>query len=44
MNQNTLKKSTIHLFVFDTMSDWEYGYLIAGINNPQFQITRGCFK
>jgi hypothetical protein len=34
-----VKKSTVHLFVFDTMSDWEYGYLIAGINNPQFQRT-----
>lgn len=33
---NLMKKSTVHLFVFDTMSDWEYGYLIAGINNPQF--------
>jgi len=32
-----MKKSTVHLFIFDTMSDWEYGYLIAGINNPQFQ-------
>ena len=26
------------------MSDWEYGYLIAGINNPQFQQTPGKFK
>jgi hypothetical protein len=32
-----MKKATVHLFVFDTMSDWEYGYLAAGINNPQFQ-------
>lgn len=39
-----MKKSTVHLFVFDTMSDWEYGYLIAGINNPQFQKTPGRFK
>ena len=39
-----MKKSTIHLFVFDTMSDWEYGYLIAGINNPQFQKTPGRFN
>lgn len=38
-----MKKSTVHLFVFDTMSDWEYGYLIAGINNPQFQKTPGRF-
>ena len=39
-----MKKSTVHLFVFDKMSDWEYGYLIAGINNPQFQKTPGRFK
>ena len=39
-----MKKQTVHLFVFDTMSDWEYGYLIAGINNPQFQRTPGQFK
>jgi putative intracellular protease/amidase len=39
-----MKKSTVHLFVFDTMSDWEYGYLVAGINNPQFQKTPGRFK
>ena len=39
-----MKKSTIHLFVFDTMSDWEYGHRIAGINNPQFLKTPGRFK
>ena len=39
-----MKKSTFHLFVFDTMSDWEYGYLVAGINNPQFQKTPGRFR
>jgi len=39
-----VKESTVHLFVFDTMSDWEYGYLVAGINNPQFQITPGKFR
>ena len=38
-----MKKSTVHLFVFDTVSDWEYGYLVAGINNPQFQKTPGRF-
>ncbi len=25
------------------MSDWEYGYLIAGINNPAFQKHHGTF-
>ena len=39
-----MKKSTVHLFVFDTMSDWEYGNLIAGINNKQFQKTPGRFN
>jgi putative intracellular protease/amidase len=39
-----VKKSTVHLFVFNTMSDWEYGYLVAGIHNPQFQQTPGKFK
>jgi putative intracellular protease/amidase len=39
-----MKKSTVHLLVFDTMSDWEYGYLVAGINNPQFQKTPGEFR
>jgi transcriptional regulator GlxA family with amidase domain len=38
-----MKKATVHLFVFDTMSDWEYGFVIAGINNPQFQKTPGRF-
>lgn len=40
----TMKKSTVHLFIFDTMADLEYGYLIAGINNPQFQKTPGKFR
>ncbi|MEO6024387.1 MAG: DJ-1/PfpI family protein [Burkholderiales bacterium] len=39
-----MKKSTVHLFIFDTMADWEYGYVIAGINNPQFQTFPGSFK
>ncbi|HOI96265.1 MAG TPA: type 1 glutamine amidotransferase family protein [Syntrophobacter fumaroxidans] len=28
---------TVHLFVFDTLSDWEPAYAVAGINNPAFQ-------
>jgi putative intracellular protease/amidase len=39
-----MKVSTVHLFVFGTMSDWEYGYVIAGINNPQFQKLPGRYK
>ena len=29
--------SAIHLFVFDTMADWEAAFAIAAINSPQFQ-------
>ena len=27
----------VHLFVFDTMADWEAAYAVAAINSPQFQ-------
>ena len=30
-------KQNVHIFVFDSLSDWEASYAIAGINNPQFQ-------
>jgi hypothetical protein len=35
---------TVHLFVFDTLSDWEPGFAIAGINNPQFQQQPGRYQ
>ena len=35
---------TVHLFVFDTLSDWESGYAIAGINNPVFQTRPGHYR
>lgn len=34
---NTGSPKTVHLFVFDTMADWEAAYAIAAINNPRFQ-------
>jgi len=34
----------VHLFVFDSMSDWEASYAIAGINNSQFQKNPGTFR
>ncbi len=34
---------TVHLFVFDTLADWEPGYAIAAINNPQFQRVPGRY-
>jgi putative intracellular protease/amidase len=39
-----MNQSTVHLFIFDTMSDWEYGYLAAGINNPRFQKNPGKYR
>ncbi len=37
-------KQNVHLFVFDSLSDWEAGYAIAGINNPQFQKNPGSYR
>jgi putative intracellular protease/amidase len=34
----------IHLFVFDSLSDWEAAYAIAGINNPQFHREAANFR
>lgn len=39
-----LKQRDVHLFVFDSMSDWEAGYAVAGINNPQFQKNPGGYR
>lgn len=30
---------TIYLFLFNTLSDWEIGYVTAGINNPMMQVN-----
>jgi putative intracellular protease/amidase len=35
---------TVHLFVFDTLADWEPGYAIAGINSPEHQKHPGKFQ
>jgi putative intracellular protease/amidase len=39
-----MQKQTIHLFVFNTLSDWEPGYAVAGINNPAFQARPGSYS
>jgi putative intracellular protease/amidase len=33
-----MKKSTVHLFVFDTMADWEPAFAMAGIHTPEWQL------
>jgi len=39
-----MEKQTVHLFVFDTLSDWEPSFAIAGVNNPAFQAHPGCYQ
>jgi len=39
-----MKQQDVHIFVFDSMSDWEASYTIAGINNPQFQKNPGRYQ
>jgi putative intracellular protease/amidase len=39
-----MEQNTVHLFVFDTMSDWEIGYATVGINQPMFQTQPGCLR
>lgn len=39
-----MRQRDVHLFVFDSMSDWEASYAIAGINNPQFQRNPGSYR
>jgi putative intracellular protease/amidase len=38
-----MEQQTVHLFVLDTMADWETGYAIAGINQPAFQLNPGRY-
>jgi putative intracellular protease/amidase len=39
-----VKQKDVYLFVFDSLSDWEPGYAVAGINNHQFQINPGSYR
>jgi len=34
----------VHLFVFDSMSDWQAAFAIAGINNPRFQTSHDRYR
>ena len=31
-----MKTPKIYIYVFNTMSDWEYGYLIAELNSGRY--------
>lgn len=39
-----MDKQIVHLFVFNTLADWETGFAIAGINNPAFQKHPGRYR
>jgi putative intracellular protease/amidase len=38
-----MAQQTVHLFVLDTMADWEPGYAVAGISQPAFQQHPGRY-
>jgi putative intracellular protease/amidase len=39
-----MKQQTVHLFVFNTLADWEPGFAIAGLNNPDFQAQPSRYR
>lgn len=39
-----MRGNAVHLFVFDTMADWEAAFAISAINNPQFQRVPGRYR
>ena len=39
-----MKQQTVHMFVFDTLADWEPGFAIAGLNNPAFHAQPGSYR
>lgn len=39
-----MQPRTVHLFVYDTLADWEPGYAVAGINNPENQANPGRYR
>src|ERR1700681_1752774 len=41
--EEIMENCTVHLFVFDGMADWEAAFAVAAIQNPQFQLSPGCF-
>ena len=38
-----MEQQTVHLFVLDTMADWEPGFAVAGINQPAYQLHPGRY-
>lgn len=38
-----MEQQIVHLFVLDTMADWEPGFAVAGINQPAYQTNPGRY-
>jgi len=39
-----MKQRTVHMFVFDTLADWEPGFAIAGLNSPMSQTQPSRYR
>ncbi|MDL9945344.1 DJ-1/PfpI family protein [Gordonia sp. ABSL11-1] len=35
---------TVHLAIYPALADWEFGYVAAGINNPEYQRDPNSFR
>ena len=44
LDEVSMEQQTVHLYVPDTMADWEPGYAIAGINQPMYQAVPGRYR
>jgi putative intracellular protease/amidase len=41
---NSRSKRNVHLFIFDSVADWEAAYAVAAINGAQFQAGPGRYR
>jgi len=39
-----MHSGNVHLFIFDSMADWEAAFAVAGVNNPQHQLVPGRYR
>src|SRR5215469_11297978 len=39
-----MNSKIVHLFVFETMADWEAAYAVAAIGNPRLQSAEGRYR
>ena len=42
--EHAMERSTVHVAVYDTLADWEYGHAVARIRNPLGQREPGRFQ